>query len=165
MKKLYKKRNTDFELLKKIMGKIQLSKIRAMFLVLGVLVSSIITFVRPQIVSTLTDNGLVKKNWGIVIWWCIILIICAAIEYGNGLAQIKICVEINNQFVSEMYQRALNKIIKAPYVYSQNRTSAELLIQLIMILVEWHCYWIEVGLLMIQFLFQIIGGTIRISVA
>ena len=64
MKKLYKKRNTDFELLKKIMGKIQLSKIRAMFLVLGVLVSSIITFVRPQIVSTLTDNGLVKKNWG-----------------------------------------------------------------------------------------------------
>lgn len=102
MKKLYKKRNTDFELLKKIMGKIQLSKIRAMFLVLGVLVSSIITFVRPQIVSTLTDNGLVKKNWGIVIWWCIILIICAAIEYGNGLAQIKICVEINNQFVSEI---------------------------------------------------------------
>ena len=64
MKKLCKKRNTDFELLKKIIGKIQLSKIRAMFLVLGVLVSSIITFVRPQIVSTLTDNGLVKKNWG-----------------------------------------------------------------------------------------------------
>ena len=62
MKKLYKKRNTDFELLKKIMGKIQLSKIRAMFLVLGVLVSSIITFVRPQIVSTLTDNGLVKEE-------------------------------------------------------------------------------------------------------
>ena len=106
MKKLCKKRNTDFELLKKIIGKIQLSKIRAMFLVLGVLVSSIITFVRPQIVSTLTDNGLVKKNWGIVIWWCIILIICAAIEYGNGLAQIKICVEINNQFVMQTLQKS-----------------------------------------------------------
>lgn len=160
MKKLCKKRNTDFELLKKIIGKIQLSKIRAMFLVLGVLVSSIITFVRPQIVSTLTDNGLVKKNWGIVIWWCIILIICAAIEYGNGLAQIKICVEINNQFVSEMYQRALNKIIKAPYVYSQNRTSAELLstinndISRVALLLD------RSSLLMIQFLFQIIGGTI-----
>ena len=69
MKKLYKKWNTDFELLKKIMGKIQLSKIRAMFLVLGVLVSSIITFVRPQIVSTLTDNGLVKKNYLVVYYF------------------------------------------------------------------------------------------------
>lgn len=53
MKKLYKKRNTDFELLKKIMGKIQLSKIRAMFLVLGVLVSSITLIVKVVVSKNL----------------------------------------------------------------------------------------------------------------
>ncbi len=149
-----------FELLKKLVKNVQLSHKSILILVTGIIISAFVTFIRPQIVSTLTDNGLAKKNFMSIVVWCAILLICAAFEYGNGLLQIKIFVKMNNQFVEDMYRMALNKILKAPYKYSQNRTSAELLstinndISRISLLLD------RSSLVMLQFLFQIVGGTV-----
>ena len=96
-----------FELLKKLVKNVQLSSKKILILITGIVISAFITFIRPQIVSTLTDAGLAKKNFMNIVFWCAILLICAVFEYGNGLLQIKIFVKMNNQFVEDMYPMAL----------------------------------------------------------
>lgn len=149
-----------FELLKKLVKNVQLSHKSILILVTGIIISAFVTFIRPQIVSTLTDNGLAKKNFMSIVVWCAILLICAAFEYGNGLLQIKIFVKMNNQFVEDMYRMALNKILKAPYKYSQNRTAAELLSTINNDISRLSLLLDRSSLLMLQFLFQIVGGTV-----
>ena len=149
-----------FELLKKLVKNVQLSSKKILILITGIVISAFITFIRPQIVSTLTDAGLAKKNFMNIVFWCAILLICAVFEYGNGLLQIKIFVRMNNQFVEDMYRMALNKILKAPYRYSQNRTSAELLSTINNDISRLSLLLDRSSLLMLQFLFQIVGGTV-----
>lgn len=149
-----------FELLKKLVKNVQLSSKKILILITGIVISAFITFIRPQIVSTLTDAGLAKKNFMNIVFWCAILLICAVFEYGNGLLQIKIFVKMNNQFVEDMYRMALNKILKAPYRYSQNRTSAELLSTINNDISRLSLLLDRSSLLMLQFLFQIVGGTV-----
>ena len=149
-----------FELLKKLVKNVQLSHKNILILVTGIIISAFITFIRPQIVSTLTDEGLAKKNFMSIVFWCAILFICAVFEYGNGLIQIKIFVKMNNQFVEDMYRMALNRILKAPYKYSQNRTSAELLSTINNDISRLSLLLDRSSLLMLQFLFQIVGGTV-----
>ena len=67
---------------------------------------------------------------------------------------------MNNQFVEDMYRMALNKILKAPYRYSQNRTSAELLSTINNDISRLSLLLDRSSLLMLQFLFQIVGGTV-----
>ena len=74
-----------FELLKKLVKNVQLSSKKILILITGIVISAFITFIRPQIVSTLTDAGLAKKNFMNIVFWCAILLICAVFEYGNGL--------------------------------------------------------------------------------
>lgn len=52
-----------FELLKKLVKNVQLSSKKILILITGIVISAFITFIRPQIVSTLTDAGLAKKNF------------------------------------------------------------------------------------------------------
>lgn len=67
---------------------------------------------------------------------------------------------MNNQFVEDMYRMALNRILKAPYKYSQNRTSAELLSTINNDISRLSLLLDRSSLLMLQFLFQIVGGTV-----
>ena len=46
-----------FELLKKLVKNVQLSSKKILILITGIVISAFITFIRPQIVSTLTDFG------------------------------------------------------------------------------------------------------------
>ena len=154
------KDNLNFKLIKKITKEMHLSRIMVGILILGVFFSSIITFARPRIVSKLTDNGLANKNFSIIIFLCVVLLICSVFEYSNQLIQIKIFVKINNQFVENMYRMALNKILKAPYEYSQNRTSAEMLSTISSDISRLSLLIDRSSLMMLQFLFQILGGTV-----
>lgn len=152
--------DSSFRLIKKITEKIQLSRIKLTILILGILISAMITYERPRIVSELTDNGLMKNDFSVIKSMCLILLICAVFEYGNVLLQIKIFVKINNQFVENMYWMALNKILKAPYKYSQTRTSAELLSTINNDISRLSLILDRSNLMMLQFMFQIIGGTV-----
>ena len=154
------KDNLNFKLIKKITKEMHLSRIMVGILILGVFFSSIITFARPRIVSKLTDNGLANKNFSIIIFLCVVLLICSVFEYSNQLIQIKIFVKINNQFVENMYRMVLNKILKAPYEYSQNRTSAEMLSTISSDISRLSLLIDRSSLMMLQFLFQILGGTV-----
>ena len=162
MKKLL--HDSDFNLIKKIIKEIKLPKNKIVLLFVGTIISSVITFVRPYIVSSLTDNGLLKKKMSIVIVWSMILCLITVFEYGSEWLQIKIFVQIKNQFVENMYQKALDKIVRAPYKFSQNRTSAELLstvsndINRVSLLVS------RSTLMIIEFLLQIIGGALGIII-
>ena len=147
------KDNLNFKLIKKITKEMHLSRIMVGILILGVFFSSIITFARPRIVSKLTDNGLANKNFSIIIFLCVVLLICSVFEYSNQLIQIKIFVKINNQFVENMYRMALNKILKAPYEYSQNRTSAEMLSTISSDISRLSLLIDRSSLMMLQFLF------------
>ena len=60
MKKLL--HDSNFNLIKKIIKEIKLPKNKMILLFGGTIISSVITFVRPYIVSSLTDNGLLKRN-------------------------------------------------------------------------------------------------------
>lgn len=70
MKKLL--HDSNFNLIKKIIKEIKLPKNKMILLFGGTIISSVITFVRPYIVSSLTDNGLLKKKMSIVIVWSMI---------------------------------------------------------------------------------------------
>ena len=162
MKKLL--HDSNFNLIKKIIKEIKLPKNKMILLFGGTIISSVITFVRPYIVSSLTDNGLLKKKMSIVIVWSMILCLITVCEYGSEWLQIKIFVQIKNQFVENMYQKALDKIVRAPYKFSQNRTSAELLSTVSNDINRMSLLVSRSTLMIIEFLLQIIGGAIGIII-
>lgn len=119
------KRQTKY-ILKSIWSFVQCSGKSFVILSIGIIVASVTTFLRPQIVSRLTDEGLVARKFDIVLLWCSVLAFTSMLEYGNELLQIKVFVKISNQFVQNLFVKALGKILRAPYCYTQSRASAEL---------------------------------------
>ena len=63
-----------------------------------------------------------------------------------------------------MYQKALDKIVRAPYKFSQNRTSAELLSTVSNDINRMSLLVSRSTLMIIEFLLQIIGGAIGIII-
>lgn len=135
-----------------------------MLLGIGVIIASLSTFLRPQIISRLTDEGLAAKRFDIILLWCAVLASVSVLEYANELLQVKVFVNVSNQFVQNLFQKALEKILKAPYSYSQNRTSAELFstlhndISRISLLINRN------SLLLLRLGFQIVGGIIGLMI-
>lgn len=151
-------------IIKKIWPFLQWSRGKSVLLGIGVIIASLSTFLRPQIISRLTDEGLVAKRFDIILLWCAVLASVSVLEYANELLQVKVFVNVSNQFVQNLFQKALEKILKAPYSYSQNRTSAELFstlhndISRISLLIDRN------SLLLLRLGFQIVGGIIGLMI-
>lgn len=151
-------------IIKKIWPFLQWSRGKSVLLGIGVIIASLSTFLRPQIISRLTDEGLAAKRFDIILLWCAILASVSVLEYANELLQVKVFVNVSNQFVQNLFQKALEKILKAPYSYSQNRTSAELFstlhndISRISLLINRN------SLLLLRLGFQIVGGIIGLMI-
>ena len=147
-------------IIKKIWPFLQWSRGKSVLLGIGVIIASLSTFLRPQIISRLTDEGLAAKRFDIILLWCAVLASVSVLEYANELLQVK----VSNQFVKNLLQKALEKILKAPYSYSQNRTSAELFstlhndISRISLLIDRN------SLLLLRLGFQIVGGIIGLMI-
>lgn len=152
------------EMIRKNVLQIKISKRRVMYILIGIFMSSLITFLRPRIVGELTDEGLTNGNFSIVLWYCLILSICAIVEYGNELLQINFFIKLNNDFVENLYRIAIDKILKAPYFYSQSRTSAEIVNTINSDINRMSTLLDRNSFTMIRFIFQIIGGTIGIFI-
>lgn len=151
-------------IIKKIWPFLQWSRGKSVLLGIGVIIASLSTFLRPQIISRLTDEGLAAKRFDIILLWCAVLASVSVLEYANELLQVKVFVNVSNQFVQNLFQKALEKILKAPYSYSQNRTSAELFstlhndISRISLLINRN------SLLLLRLGFQIVGGIIGLMI-
>lgn len=151
-------------IIKKIWPFLQWSRGKSVLLGIGVIIASLSTFLRPQIISRLTDEGLAAKRFDIILLWCAVLASVSVLEYANELLQVKVFVNVSNQFVQNLFQKALEKILKAPYSYSQNRTSAELFstlhndISRISLLIDRN------SLLLLRLGFQIVGGIIGLMI-
>ena len=151
-------------IIKKIWPFLQWSRGKSVLLGIGVIIASLSTFLRPQIISRLTDEGLAAKRFDINLLWCAVLASVSVLEYANELLQVKVFVNVSNQFVQNLFQKALEKILKAPYSYSQNRTSAELFstlhndISRISLLIDRN------SLLLLRLGFQIVGGIIGLMI-
>lgn len=59
--------------------------VTVVILIVGVIIASLTTFFRPQIVSRLTDDGLVARRFDVVLLWCGVLMVVSMLEYGNEL--------------------------------------------------------------------------------
>lgn len=146
--------------IKRIISYVQCSKQIIFILGIGVIIASIVTFMRPQIVSKLTDEGLTAGDFSIVIFWCGCLFFVSMLEYANELVQIRVFARMSNQFVQNLFQAALEKILKAPYSYSQTRTATEMFntisndISRISLLIDRN------SLMILRYGFQILDGTI-----
>ena len=129
-----------------------------------VLINSSIMALRPSFVSKLTDEGLATRNFKAIIFWCFILIFSMLISNINELIQIKILTSVSNIFSQRLFQVALDKIMKAPYSFINQRNSTELFstisgdINRIIMLTD------RTGLMIVRLFFQIVGGTIGIFV-
>lgn len=153
------KRQTKY-ILKTIWSFVQCSRKTFVILSMGVIIASLTTFFRPQIVSRLTDEGLAARRFDVVLLWCGMLTLVSMLEYGNELFQTKVFVRISNQFAQNLFVKALGKILRAPYSYTQSRASTELFntinndISRISLLLNRN------SLMLVRLGFQIIGGII-----
>lgn len=153
------KRETKYILIT-IWSFVQCSKMTFAILSVGVIIASLTTFLRPQIVSRLTDDGLAARRFDVIMLWCGVLAAVSMLEYGNELFQTKVFVRISNQFAQNLFVKALEKILRAPYSYTQSRASTELFNTINNDIGRISLLLNRSSLMLLRLGFQIVGGII-----
>lgn len=121
------KKNTEKEkLLKELIPYIRITFQDVIKIVLGWSIVLAITMLRPIVISRLTDEGLVKTDLKALCFWSGSFLFISIIEYWGELVQTITYVNINNRFVTNLYQSIFEKIMKIPAENLQKRQSAEI---------------------------------------
>lgn len=129
-------------------------------IVFGWLLSAFVTILNPKIVSELTDLGLVKRQFNIILFWTLMLLMLSFLKYGNEFLQTSIFTRVSNRFTQNMQEGIFYKIIRVPISVLQGRNQAEMLNSIYTDISKISWIMDRSSLSMFTYLFQIVGGII-----
>lgn len=132
----------------------------AVIIIFGWLLATVVTMLRPRIISELTDFGLVKGKFNIIVIWAFALLGLSLLQYGNEFLQTSMFTKLSNRFIQNLYEGTFKKITHAPLGVLQGRNQAEILNSISTDISKISWLMDRNSLTMINYLFQIIGGII-----
>lgn len=102
--------------------------IRDIFLICSTCAFTVfLTVFRPEAVGRLIDEGFILQSYSAILFWTCFICILSVADYASQMIQISVFIKLENLFTENMYQAALEKIMKIPLNQVQNRNAAELL--------------------------------------
>lgn len=101
-------------------------KNKIVLLCLCFIVSTSLAFVQPLIIRAITDQGMGEKNFSYIIFFSAALFASVLVWQSIDVLQTKILVHVHNESSLLLYVQALEKLLKMPITYFQNRNPAEI---------------------------------------
>jgi len=85
------------------------------------------SFLRPLIIQKIIDDGLVERNFRIVLIFAISLFLLALIEGGIEILQARLFVDLKNKLVLGLYTKVFHRLLHAQLNFFSKNNSAEII--------------------------------------
>ncbi len=129
-------------------------------LVLCLAVTMAITFVRPLMLKGITDNGMLKADLPLIIFFSAGLFVSGLLEQGMNIVQSKIFNEIQNDMSISLYRAVFEKVLHLKKSYFTDHNSADIINRTTSD-IRSVCMVADRGILfVISYILSIIGGTL-----
>lgn len=136
MKKLYRnkilrrndvKEEKDVYYWKKIFQLLKPYKLQVILVMLCLLMSAVVTFLQPLLISKLTDLGLLKVDIAVITYLTLSILFLVVIGELITIFQSYVFISVHNSFYLALSSRCFEKIMKLKVTYFTNRNSAEII--------------------------------------
>lgn len=105
---------------------------RLILLLCGLLLTSLLTFVRPLIIKGITDEGMLKADMRMILICAVLLLLSAVCDQVINIAQSHQFVKIQNSMLLALYRAAFDKLLRVKQDYFTHHNSAEIMNRLSM---------------------------------
>lgn len=116
----------DSQILKRILLYLKPFKPRVIILAVCLVIMTCSSFVQPLILRNITDQGMVNKNFDLILFFSIMLLFAYTIHQVSGLVQSKTFIKIHNEFSLALYKEAFEKLLRLPINYYHDRSNTEI---------------------------------------
>lgn len=100
---------------------------RLILLSVTLLVTSVLTFIRPLIIKGITDEGMLKANMQIIGGCALLLLFSAVIDQAISIIQSQQFVKMQNSMVLTLYRLAFDKLLRLKKDYFTKHNNAEIM--------------------------------------
>ena len=119
-------KDRDNQTLKRVLSLLVPYKSYLVLMVGCFIVTTCSSFALPLIMRKITDQGMVDKDFEIIVLYSLFLLFAFAINQCFSLFQTRIYVKIHNEFSLSLFSRAFIKLLKLPLSYYHEKNSAEI---------------------------------------
>ena len=86
-----------------------------------------IAIIRPLIVKGIMDKGLVNRNFELIIWYSVSLLIVVILEELIFVFQVNLFENLKKSFVLKLYSKAIKKLLNLKIEYFEKNNSTEII--------------------------------------
>lgn len=153
-----KEKTKNSYLIKRIVSYLKPHKKSLLLICLILFISTIIGFLQPLVIRTITDDGMMQKNMEIIWKSAIILALLILINQGAELLQTRIFANIHNTSYLSIFQNTFHKLLHMKKSYFSDKNNAEILGFLQMDVSQVSSVTDRYIILSISYVFRIISG-------
>lgn len=153
-------KNTEKRILKRILKSLSQYKLEIGGITICYLVVTVTSFLSPILIAKITDEGMLQKNFQMILIFSMLLLGFATIEQLIGVGEARLFLRLRNHIRLQLGTEVFEKLLKINYSYYKESNSNEILEQ-ITTDVERVSMVADRGIMyLVQFLLRIISGFI-----
>jgi ABC-type multidrug transport system fused ATPase/permease subunit len=114
------------QLLKRIFLHLSAYKSNIVLLLCCFVVTASSSFALPLITKNITDQGMINKDFSLIVLFSIALLVAFSVNQCFNLFQTKIFLKIHNEFSLSLYKQVFEKLLRLPLSYYHDKTSTEI---------------------------------------
>lgn len=130
------------------------------FLIAGLLLlgSTVIGFLQPMVIRSITDEGMLGKNIQVLVRSVVVLAALVLINQGIDLLQTRLFVNVHNSSYYTVFHQAFEKLLHLKKSYFEDKNNAEILSFLQMDVSQVSSVTDRYTVMIVSYLFRIFSG-------
>lgn len=128
------------------------------------LLSTVVGFLQPLVIRTITDQGMLGKNVSVLLWAVAALALLVLFNQGIDLLQTRIFADVYNASFYTVFQQAFQKLLHLKKSYFEDKGNAEILSFLQMDVSQVASITDRYTVMSVSYVFRIVSGLIGLFV-
>ena len=136
------------------------------FLLVGLLLagSTVIGFLQPLVIQTITDDGMLQKNMPVLVRAVLALAALVLLNQAGEMLQTRVFAEVHNASFYALFQQAFQKLLHLKKSYFEDKNNAEILSFLQMDVSQVSSITDRYTIMSVGYVFRIISGLIGLFI-
>lgn len=125
---------------------------------------SIITYIQPFLVTKITDDGIIKGNFTVLLYSVILFLLAKVIGAGSGVLRSYGFMKIHNKMFALLNEKMFQKLYRCPMSFYKDKNGMEIINALQTDIQYLSAIFDEIAAVSVGAVFQVLAGALGLSV-
>lgn len=129
-----------------------------------IIIESIITYIQPFLVTKITDDGIIKGNFTVLLYSVILFLLAKVIGAGSGVLRSYGFMKIHNKMFALLNEKMFQKLYRCPMSFYKDKNGMEIINALQTDIQYLSAIFDEIAAVSVGAVFQVLAGALGLSV-